>query len=1068
MASKVGRSETGSVSGDIHQTQTLKRKRAKWIASSLLFQSTALAGTLVGVPMPFYAGRTYSRAYAQSASCSPAELQWETASGFSEARYFANRNQDIMGEVLTCTIPSGADTTTPQYAYSGAYLALFGVGGGNPVSFYGNQHYVNTQSQWGWGSPSVVVTNYADINVSAQGSNIQIMGGKSSQATGTLRASTNQSNGLSVVSLGALNWSPHDDNQQTGGGNAGKVTVTTYGAVSSTVGGGILALAKAGTSRYADGKNDSDYRYSGPVTVSSHASVSGDAFGIAALSVAGPGTYTSHKDYTAGGTSGLVTVKAYDSVSAGAGPAILAASYGGNTPFNKNQFVVKYSSDDGMSNDERYTRAYGAGGGVGGGVKVTVGTSSYPFGGQIVSKGAGQPGWSTRYNNFQLARITGAGIMAISRGGDGLGRQREQGIYDYTTTFAGAPSAPVSISVSGTGNADISTYGAQSPAVIAISQGGNSNGFKNTNVTGGNADSVSVNLAGAGRLSTSGAYSGAIIAQSIGGGGYAKRNDVSQGGASGDVSVTNDFSIVTAGDRSNGIVAQSVSAAAGNGDYSFGGGGAFVWGNLGPSQENGGNITVSNTGKITVQGVDSHGILAQSIGGGGGVFHATSALATTPYGSNSAVSGTDWQSIGGSTSASYGYAVTITNRGAISTYGGYAAASSTTDQVALGGGIAILAQSIGGGGGTSDGMGVSNVSKGTGSSRTVNGGIGGASYASSGSGSNGGTVTVNNSADLTTVGSEAHGIVAPAKLRDPKHGDYRPQTSSPANHAGARIVGLTHASQKQVPTIGAFAMDQNPNYPLRDLPIVVMPQQLQMTVDDSVKKTPTTQVTVLTQQLDKPIAYHILKNSAFDWMTVTPEKGVFSPGKEHVLTITVDRSKLDAYGMIPSSFIIKLNDGRSMPVTIYVKHVAFEWSKIWQASELDAAKTFTREAGEVRPKEDDGTGMWFAASTNGKLGDRCLTWQVDLPQDGLYYLAIQVKTPSPSGLHDSAYLSVDGEEARKIGVMPGGYWHWSPLTSKLQSWELKKGVHTFKLYPREPIYIKQVRMQTDAPSLLDD
>ena len=112
--------------------------------------------------------------------------------------------------------------------------------------------------------------------------------------------------------------------------------------------------------------------------------------------------------------------------------------------------------------------------------------------------------------------------------------------------------------------------------------------------------------------------------------------------------------------------------------------------------------------------------------------------------------------------------------------------------------------------------------------------------------------------------------------------------------------------------------------------------------------------------------------------------------------------------------------------------------------------------------------MWFAASTNGKLGDRCLTWQVDLPQDGLYYLAIQVKTPSPSGLHDSAYLSVDGEEARKIGVMPGGYWHWSPLTSKLQSWELKKGVHTFKLYPREPIYIKQVRMQTDAPSLLDD
>ncbi|MFG0249438.1 MAG: right-handed parallel beta-helix repeat-containing protein [Phycisphaeraceae bacterium JB051] len=315
---------------------------------------------------------------------------------------------------------------------------------------------------------------------------------------------------------------------------------------------------------------------------------------------------------------------------------------------------------------------------------------------------------------------------------------------------------------------------------------------------------------------------------------------------------------------------------------------------------------------------------------------------------------------------------------------------------------------------------------------------------------------------------EAHGIVAPAKLRDPKHGDYRPQTSSPANHAGDRITGLTHATQKQPPTIGAFAMDQNPNYPLRDLPIVVSPQQLQMTVDDSATQAPTTQVSISTQQLDKPIAYRILKNSVFDWMTVTPEKGVFLPGKEHVLRVTVDRSKLDAFGMIPSSFLIKLNDGRSLPVTIYVKHVAFEWSKIWQASELDTAKAFTRDAGEVRPKEDDGTGMWFAATTNGKLGDRCLAWQVDLPQDGLYYLAIEVKTPSPSGLHDSAYLSVDGEEAKKVGVMPGGYWHWSPIAGKLQSWELKKGVHTFKLYPREPIYIKQIRMQTNAPSLLDD
>nr|WP_244629787.1 autotransporter outer membrane beta-barrel domain-containing protein [Martelella limonii] len=776
----------------------------------MLFQSTALAGTLVGVPMPFYAGRTYSRAYAQSASCSPAELQWETASGFSEAGYFATRNQDIMGEVLTCTIPSGADTTTPQYAYSGAYLALFGVGGGNPVSFYGDQHYVNTQSQWGWGSPSVVVTNYADINVSAPGSNIQIMGGRSSQATGTLRASTNQSNGLSVVSLGALNWSPRDENQQTGGGNAGKVTVTNYGAVSSTVGGGILALAKAGTSRYADGKNDSDYRYSGPVTVSSHASVSGDAFGIAALSVAGPGTYTSHKDYTAGGTSGQVTVKAYDSVSAGAGPAILAASYGGNTPFNKNQFVVKYSIDDGMSNDERYTRAYGAGGGVGGGVKVTVGTSGNPFSGQIVSKGAGQPGWSTRYNNFQFARNSGAGIMAISRGGDGLGRHREEGIYDYTTTFAGAPSAPVSISVSGTGNAVISTYGVQSPAVIAISQGGNSSGFKDLSVTGGNADYVSVSLAGAGRLTTSGAYSSGLVAQSLGGGGSNNKTDISQGGATGSITVYNSFSIVTNGDRSSGILAQSVSASATNGDYALSGEQPFVWGSLATNQEYGNTVNVTNSASIVVHGVDSHGILAQSIGGGGGVLHATQELTEKSYDYGSAVSPQGWQSVGGAASQSHGAAVTINNSGTITTYGGYSQGASDTP--ALGGGIAILAQSVGGGGGSSDGPGIVSwiTPPSQGNAAQTTGGVGGATYDSSGSASQGGAVTVTNSADLTTSGSEAHGIVAQSIGGGGGHGRNKKGlfgavggTGGPGGDGGEALVN--HEDSRNITVSGDYA-----------------------------------------------------------------------------------------------------------------------------------------------------------------------------------------------------------------------------------------------------------------------
>nr|WP_272211527.1 hypothetical protein [Marinicella sp. W31]MDC2877422.1 hypothetical protein [Marinicella sp. W31] len=141
-------------------------------------------------------------------------------------------------------------------------------------------------------------------------------------------------------------------------------------------------------------------------------------------------------------------------------------------------------------------------------------------------------------------------------------------------------------------------------------------------------------------------------------------------------------------------------------------------------------------------------------------MQSTGAISTTNYSTGSAVSDPSLgQTIGGQTSGSSPATVTVTNKGNISTYGGYAGAktaASSTDQTELGGGIAILAQSIGGGGGTNSG---------TGSTGAIGAGTGSSSAAKSSSdsatpGSNGGTVDVHNYGNLSTAGSEAHGIVA--------------------------------------------------------------------------------------------------------------------------------------------------------------------------------------------------------------------------------------------------------------------------------------------------------------------
>ena len=78
------------------------------------------------------------------------------------------------------------------------------------------------------------------------------------------------------------------------------------------------------------------------------------------------------------------------------------------------------------------------------------------------------------------------------------------------------------------------------------------------------------------------------------------------------------------GDQSNGIVAQSIGGGGGSGGFSiagsasFGGGAAGSIGGHGGTGGNAGTVTVTNTGSIFTAGEQANGIEAQSIGGGGG------------------------------------------------------------------------------------------------------------------------------------------------------------------------------------------------------------------------------------------------------------------------------------------------------------------------------------------------------------------------------------------------------------------------------------------------------------------
>ncbi|MFC3638907.1 autotransporter outer membrane beta-barrel domain-containing protein [Camelimonas fluminis] len=156
------------------------------------------------------------------------------------------------------------------------------------------------------------------------------------------------------------------------------------------------------------------------------------------------------------------------------------------------------------------------------------------------------------------------------------------------------------------------------------------------------------------------------------------------GGAGGAVNVRNDGTIITHGPVSYGMFAQSVGGGGGSG------GGAVTsganWYNIqmnvggsGGSGGSGGGVTVNNGGLIETRGVASFGVLAQSIGGGGGLAGGavnTDAIGTVSATVNMGGSGSSW---------SDGKDVVVTNSGTIRTQGKEA--------------HGLVAQSVGGGGG---------------------------------------------------------------------------------------------------------------------------------------------------------------------------------------------------------------------------------------------------------------------------------------------------------------------------------------------------------------------------------
>jgi hypothetical protein len=282
----------------------------------------------------------------------------------------------------------------------------------------------------------------------------------------------------------------------------------------------------------------------------------------------------------------------------------------------------------------------------------------------------------------------------------------------------------------------IQTQNNQSPGIIARSEGGiggtggygsagtgTANGGNGGN--GGTSGNVYIQTDSASSITTQGADSMGILAQSLSAaGGDGNGNNASLGGSSGNagvggnagsITVNNGATIATSGPTARGILVQSMAGSGGNGGSSWSI--AHAGGGTGAAGGTAGALSITNSGAIATTGANAEGILLQSIGGGGGAGGQSSGVLANVGGSGG--TGSD------------GGTINLSNSGAIST-GGMGA-------------IGVLGQSIGGSGG--DGGGASGITV------TV-GGTGGSAAA-------GGAIaaSLNSGSNITTTGAGAHGVI---------------------------------------------------------------------------------------------------------------------------------------------------------------------------------------------------------------------------------------------------------------------------------------------------------------------
>lgn len=328
---------------------------------------------------------------------------------------------------------------------------------------------------------------------------------------------------------------------------------------------------------------------------------------------------------------------------------------------------------------------------------------------------------------------------------------------------------------------------------------------------------------------------------------------------------------------------------------------------------------------------------------------------------------------------------------------------------------------------------------------------------------------------FTSKNSEKHGLFSKnPDFSAPEKGDYSLKNGSPALNTGIKINNFIDENQVDM---GAVAQGENFVIPYRPIPLYLDRYQINFSSEKG-KEPQTANIDAnIKNAKNYTEDFEIKQNEVFDWFSIEPARGTFKENSKVQFKVSLNREKMQKPGLYKGAFLIRLSNGFSRAVTVYAVEEDKDIKKTAACftQYIEAEKPSSKQLYEVKSddKASEGRYVHFTGGDAGTKNDKTLSYNLEIPEDGKYFIFARVKSEPPVGANNSLYISIDNGEQFVSKLRSNLTWCWSGCSDNFKLGygntckpiQFSKGKHTLKIAARQPVYVDLILI-TDNHLLL--